>query len=174
MPLFIPRLGKVYDAAVVEEAVCSSVRGLVSNSPTSEQMDVIMSILRGCDVFVSLPTGSGKSVCFSCLPLVFQKLSAGIFIAVIVSPLKSLMIDQVAKATASGVKAIYIGGDNLIDMPEARKDIVSGQYALIYMSPESLLGMRMWREVFRTGIYQQNLVCLAVDEAHLVEKWYDW
>lgn len=52
-----------------------------------------------------------------------------------------------------------------------RQAVVCGEYQLVYMSPESLLGVLQWREMFRSPIYQECLVAIAVDEAHLVEKW---
>ena len=52
-----------------------------------------------------------------------------------------------------------------------KQAVVSGEYQLVYMSPESLLGVLQWREMFRSVAYQECLVAIAVDEAHLVEKW---
>ena len=43
---------------------------------------------------------------------------------------------------------------------------------MIYMSPESLLCVLKWREMFRSTVYQNNLIAIVVDEAHCVEKWY--
>lgn len=51
-----------------------------------------------------------------------------------------------------------------------RQAVVCGEYQLVYMSPESLLGVLQWREMFCSSIYQECLVAIAVDE-HLVEKW---
>ena len=48
--------------------------------------------------------------------------------------------------------------------------VVSGEYQLVYMSPESLLGVREWHEMFRSPVYQEGLVVIAVAEAHLVKK----
>ena len=90
-------------------------------------------------------------------------------IVVVISPLTSLMIDQVIKANSKGLKATYIGRDQH-DI-EVKNAVENGMYQLVYMSPESMMGTLTWREMFRSRIYQQNLVSLAVDEAHLVEKW---
>ena len=49
-------------------------------------------------------------------------------------------------------------------------DILNGDVQLVYLSPESVLSHTHWRDMFHTLTYQNNLVCLAVDEAHLVEK----
>ena len=49
--------------------------------------------------------------------------------------------------------------------------VVAGDFQLVYMSPESLLCVLQWREMFRSKIYQKNLVAAIVDEVHCVEKW---
>lgn len=76
-------------------------------------------------------------------------------IVIVLSPLKSLMIDQVAKLSGKGIRAAYVSCD-----AQVSKGIQDGDYQLIYLSPEALLNSLTWREM------------LAVDEAHLVEKWY--
>ena len=53
-----------------------------------------------------------------------------------------------------------------------RAGVVHGDYQLVYMSPEAMLLNLRWREMFQSDVYQNNLMCLAVDEAHCVEKWY--
>ncbi len=135
-----------------------------------------MEFMGGRDVFVSLPTGSGESICFICLPHIFdelRKLSEGQnhhnSIVVVVSPLPSLMLDQVAKASAKGMRAVCIGRDQL-DF-KVGKAVENGGYQLLYISPEAMLSSLRWREMFLSTVYQHNLVCLAIDEAHLVEKW---
>lgn len=70
MAFVVPRLKKSYHADIVNQEIRRSVMGLVSDLPTSEQFEAIKMFLSGKDVFVSLPTGSGKSVCFTCLPQV--------------------------------------------------------------------------------------------------------
>lgn len=47
----------------------------------------------------------------------------------------------------------------------------AGEIQLVYASPEALLPVPKWREMLRQEVYQDNIVCLAVDEAHLVDKW---
>ena len=102
-----------------------------------KQQQVVRHFLLGCDVFVSLPTGSGKSLCYCVLPKVFDYLrssSAG-SIVVVISPLIALMQDQVRAMTERGVKAVYAGGVD--DKLEA--DVCAGDYQLVYFSPESIL-----------------------------------
>ena len=58
-----------------------------------------------------------------------------------------------------------------MDLSTNEDAIVRGEIQLVFSSPEALLSDRNWRDMFQTPVYQQNLVALAVDEAHLVEKW---
>ena len=171
MAFHVPRLQKSFPAHFVEGVVRSSVKSLVSHFPTDEQLDAVKKLLSGKDVFISLPTGSGKSICFSCLPLVFDELRAPFAshhsIIVVVSPLTSLMIDQVTKFSSKGLKAAFVGDKD-------NAEIQLGAFQLVYISPELMVSSASWREMFRTVVYKENLMCLAVDEAHLVEKWYDF
>ena len=50
-------------------------------------------------------------------------------------------------------------------------EVIKGHYSLVYISPESMLTNLRFREMFRSDVYQHNLVSLAIDEAHCVEKW---
>ena len=140
--------------------------------------------MAGYDVFVSLPTGAGKSLCYLLLPIVFDFLRGHLTregsgprtgstrhsIAVVVSPLKSLMEDQVTKYSSRGLKCTYISHRHQ-RKSKVVDDVLSGQYQLVFFSPESMLTELMWREMFRSKVYQENLVGVAVDEAHCVEKW---
>ena len=166
----IARVGLTFSKEFVERAIVESVKELGYDQPRQPQLDAVMNFVSGRDVFVSLPTGSGKSVCFASTPLVFDRLRASISdhhhhsITVVVSPLTALMEDQVSKFRAKGLKAAYVGCAD-------SDDILNGDVQLVYLSPESVLSHSHWRDMFHTLTYQNNLVCLAVDEAHLVEKW---
>lgn len=139
----------------------------------AEQLEAAREFVKGKDVFVSLPTGSGKSLCYGCLPLVFDTLrqndSNTKLIVVVVSPLRALMLDQVQSFSAKGVDSAYVAdgevGDGMIDQ------VNQGSISLVFMSPESLVGCCQWREMFRSPVYRTNLVALIVDEAHCIEKW---
>ena len=63
----------------------------------------------------------------------------------------------------------FVGKDQTDEGIKA--DVVKGKFSLVYMSPESMLTVLKYREMFRSSTYQQNLVCLAVDEAHCIDKW---
>ena len=59
-----------------------------------------------------------------------------------------------------------------MDMAMDEDAVFRGDAQLVFMNPESLLSDTAWRDMFRTPVYKENLVALAVDEAHLVKKWY--
>ena len=102
----VKRIKKTFPIQEVDEAILKAVRALGYHQPTDDQKDAIRSFLGGKDVFVSLPTGSGKSLCFACLPVVFDLLRASAgqkSIVVVVSPLSSLMQDQVCLHLASRI-----------------------------------------------------------------------
>ena len=129
--------------------------------------------MKGKVVFVSTPTGSGKSLCYSCLPLVFDSLRSGDkqeAIVVVVSPLNALMLDQVQAFMANGVKCAYVDVQES-DSGSLHNVMEKGEFSLVFMSPESLVRGCRWREMFRSAIYQANLVGLVVDEAYCIDKW---
>ena len=75
------------------------------SSVAAEQQEVVVNFVAGRDVFVSLPTGAGKSLCYLVLPATFDLLrnSPSSSVVIVVCPLKSLMEDQVAKASSRGM-----------------------------------------------------------------------
>ena len=135
-----------------------------------QQERVVRTFAQGRDVFLSLPTGSGKSLCYCLLPLLFDELYGSLskYIVVVVSRLVSLMKDQVRSMKEKDVAAAYVG-----DCSDEREinDICSGEYLLVYMSPEALPTSEQWRDMLLSPIYRENLVALVVDDAHCVKKW---
>ena len=127
-----------------------------------------------CEAVVSLPTGTVKSLCYGLLPFVFDLLRLSAELrphhseVVVVSPLKSLMDDQVAKFSSRGMKCASLHGDGHTMM----QGILHDEYQLVFISRESMLRDLILREMFRSEVYQKNLVALVVDEAHCVDKWY--
>ena len=104
-----------------------------------------------------------------CLPLVFDMLRdqrVHHLIVVVIAPLSALMQDQVASFNARGLKSACIGLSSTSD-----DAVIRGEAQLVFTSPETLLSDSTWRDMFRTHMYQENLVALAIDEVHLVEKW---
>ena len=66
-------------------------------------------------------------------------------------------------------KAAFVGGDQTDEGVNA--GVERGDYQLVYMSPESVLAVLRWRKMFSSTVYQENLMAMAVDEAHCVDKW---
>ena len=168
--VFIPRLELTVTLASVQQAINQSVKELGYDQPTDDQAEALQKFVSGCDVFVSLPTGSGKSLCFACVSLVFDKLKQeSNSITVVLSPLNALMRDQTEKFTSRGMKAAFVSSEQ--EDQGVYDRILHGEVQLVYFSPETPLSIPHWREMFNTPCYQRSLVCLAVNEAHLVEKW---
>jgi ATP-dependent DNA helicase RecQ len=125
------------------------------------QAPVIQSILEGRDTLAVLPTGGGKSICFQIPALVLGGLT------IVVSPLISLMQDQVDAARARGLPAACLNSS----LGKAERDAVlqaigDGSLRLLYVSPERL--ERLSLELGRQGIQPRLLV---VDEAHCIAEW---
>ena len=145
-----------------------------------KQAEVVVSFVRGRDVFVSLPTGSGKSLCYTCIPWTFDELKKTgrqpKSIIVVVSPLVALMKDQVAALIRIGVNAVYVCGQEAETDEKVVEELHEGLYQVhvhvVFFSPESLLTVEMWRDMLQTDVYRDNIVGFMVDEAHRVKKWY--
>ncbi len=106
-----------------------------------EQANAIKRFVIGNDVFISLPTGYGKSLkslCFLLLARVFDLLKAvpGKSIILVVSPLLALMKDQVSSANVLGLSAAMISDRE--STPISMNDIKKGNYQIIFISPEAL------------------------------------
>ena len=139
-----------------------------------EQKKAVKAFVEGKDVFVSLPTGYGKSLCYALLPLVFDKRmekEERRSIVMVVSPLIALMKDQLAKFTERGITAVCISDLESMNK-ESRRKVVNGEYQLVYISPEALFLRTDWRAMLEGDLYRRNLVGFIVDEAHCVNKWY--
>ena len=147
-----------------------AVKQLGYDCVQGSQLPVIKHFMSGQDVFVCLPTGYGKSLCYCILPILFDILHQRHHfgsIAIVVSPLIALMKDQVRQMKERDVRAVYVGDVN----EKAESDVFNGRYQLVYLSPEALLTEDRWRDMLQSDVYKQNLVAFVVDEAHCVKKW---
>lgn len=125
------------------------------------QQEVIDKILQGKDSLVLMPTGGGKSLCYQIPALALPGLT------LVVSPLISLMKDQVDALIASGVSATFINSsiprEQLLDIYRGLQD---NKYKLLYVAPERLMQMD-----FIDRLHSLCLNLIAVDEAHCVSHW---
>ncbi|GAA0856380.1 DNA helicase RecQ [Aliiglaciecola litoralis] len=125
------------------------------------QKQVIEQVLSGRDALVLMPTGGGKSLCYQVPALIFPG------ITVVVSPLISLMKDQVDGLIASGVAATFINSsiprEQLLDIYRQLQD---GHFKLLYVAPERLMQLD-----FIDRLHSLNVSLIAVDEAHCVSHW---
>jgi len=125
------------------------------------QEELINSILSGRDVFGIMPTGGGKSICYQVPALMLPG------ITLVISPLISLMRDQVLALKAAGVPAAYINSTlNAAQMQTVYRNLLSGQYKIVYIAPE-----RLDYSGFGTIVSQLHISFVAVDEAHCISQW---
>jgi len=125
------------------------------------QGEIIESVLEGRDVLGVLPTGGGKSLCYQIPPLLVDGF------ALVISPLISLMQDQVAGLRSRGVEAAFINSSLPFHEVDQRwTDAEHGRYDLVYVAPE-----RLQSDFFQARAERLNVGVLAVDEAHCVSEW---
>lgn len=127
----------------------------------SLQEKIIQDLIKGQDTFVLMPTGGGKSLCYQIPALVLKGT------AIIVSPLISLMHDQVEALRANGVSvALY---NSAMSDKEARQTLAhlhQNDLKMLYIAPERLMG-----EDFISRLDQIDISLIAIDEAHCVSQW---
>lgn len=127
----------------------------------SGQDELTDALLSGRDVLGVMPTGAGKSICYQ-LPALLMR-----GITLVVSPLISLMKDQVSALTQSGVAAAYINSSlTFAQYREVLRRAQSGAYKIIYVAPE-----RLGTADFLDFAEHADISMLAVDEAHCISQW---
>lgn len=127
----------------------------------SGQEELIDAQMAGRDAVGIMPTGGGKSLCYQIPAL----LSDGI--TLVVSPLISLMKDQVAALKKAGIPAAYINSSLSIDqIRTVYKNLVANKYKIVYIAPERLL-----TEGFLLTVKSIKVSIVAVDEAHCISQW---
>lgn len=140
-------------------AVLASRFGYDAFRPGQEA--VVSALLSGRDVLAVMPTGAGKSVCYQVPAVVMEGM------ALVVSPLVSLMADQVRAVQEAGIRGAYLNSTLAPGrQAEVLRRAAEGAYDLMYVAPERLADPR-FAEFARTA----RLALIAVDEAHCVSQW---
>lgn len=125
------------------------------------QEGIIDSILSGKDVLGIMPTGAGKSICYQVPALMMEG------ITLVISPLISLMKDQVSSLNQAGISAAYLNSSLTANQYyKALQYAREGRYPIIYVAPERLL-----TDSFLDFALQAEIAMVAVDEAHCVSQW---
>ena len=148
----------LYDSATLLHLL-QTVFGYDEFRPLQEE--TIINILNRCDSLIVMPTGGGKSLCYQLPALLFDGLT------VVVSPLISLMQDQVTQLKQKGVSAVFLNSTLTHNeyVPITHR-IRSGTVKLLYIAPESLL-----RPETLLMLDECQMDCLAIDEAHCISQW---
>jgi len=129
------------------------------------QEDIINSLLQGNDTLVLMPTSGGKSICFQVPALAKEG------ICVVISPLISLMKDQVEGLKARDIKAVSItSAMHKREIDITLDNCVHGNIKFLYLSPE-----RLESEIVKVRLQKMNINFIAIDEAHCISQWgYDF
>lgn len=125
------------------------------------QEELIDSILSGRDALGIMPTGAGKSICYQVPALMLEGIS------LVISPLISLMHDQVMALNKAGVHAAYINSSlSNAQIAKALHNAAGGQYKIIYVAPE-----RLETSMFQDFAMNAEISMVTVDEAHCISQW---
>ena len=150
-------------------------------------------VFLGRDILAVLPTGYGKSLIFHILPLVFlakerfqkgMRINASFWpIVIIISPLNSLINDQIAKLASKGLEGLHpsvlqvkhditSGEELLCDVQLSERNLLKNvHYNLVFAHPESFLSCAFGRELLNSKAYQDNVHAIVIDEAHCILEW---
>ena len=125
------------------------------------QKGIIDHILKGQDALIVLPTGGGKSLCYQLPALIFDG------VTVVVSPLISLMQDQVTQLENRGIRAAFLNHTvRDVEYVATMKGVRQNEIKLLYLAPETLV-----RPEILVMLDEADIACLAIDEAHCISEW---
>lgn len=127
------------------------------------QKDIITNVLKGHDTLAVMPTGGGKSLCYQLPALILEG------ITVVVSPLISLMQDQVSSLETAGIHSAFLNSSlTWEDYCKTTAEIREGKVKIVYVSPEGLASSKI-RELLTSP--DLKIACITIDEAHCVSQW---
>lgn len=127
------------------------------------QEQIIETVLQKRDAFVLMPTGGGKSLCYQIPALIFDGLT------VVISPLISLMKDQVDALRVAGIPAAYLNSSlSSEEYSAVYSDLTNGRLKLLYIAPERLFNNE---QQFISFLKELNVSLFAIDEAHCISHW---
>ena len=125
------------------------------------QDEIIENILKGKDVLAIMPTGGGKSVCYQVPAMILEG------VTLVISPLISLMKDQVDAIRGMGINGTYINSSlSTVEFNSILDGVKQNKYKIIYIAPE-----RLDSNEFINAVTQGNISQIAIDEAHCVSQW---
>ncbi len=125
------------------------------------QADIVQSVYDKKDCLVLMPTGGGKSICYQIPAITMEG------VAVVVSPLISLMKDQVEALKTNGIPAVYMNSSqSYSDLQNIENQIFENKFKLIYVSPEKLVS-----QSFLPVLKKLKISLFAIDEAHCISSW---
>jgi len=125
------------------------------------QEEIVKDILLKNDVFVLMPTGGGKSLCYQLPALLFDG------VTIVVSPLIALMKDQVDGLKADGIAAAYINSSlSSGEIQHIKKELLENKISILYVAPE-----RIMLHSFLSFLQHLNISLIAIDEAHCISEW---
>lgn len=126
-----------------------------------KQEEIITSILDGKDVVTIMPTGGGKSICYQIPAIILEGLT------IVISPLISLMKDQVDNIKNIGIKSAYINSTlSDSEINSILNDVIKDEVKILYVAPERLESSEFLNFITRVKIAQ-----IAIDEAHCISQW---
>ncbi len=127
----------------------------------AQQKEIVETVLSGRDTVVLMPTGGGKSVCFQIPAMMLEGT------CIVVSPLISLMKDQVEALRSNGITAAYLNSSlSSSEQRHVEDAFYNGNLKLLYVSPEKLAS-----DTFMNAISNINISMFAIDEAHCISSW---
>ncbi|MDW7728200.1 MAG: DNA helicase RecQ [Candidatus Methanoperedens sp.] len=171
-----PRLDTIQN--ITDEISTSKEQQIVENTPIEieyevlqryfgfsefrhPQKEIITDILNHKDVLVLMPTGGEKSLCYQYPSLLFDG------ITIVISPLISLMKNQVDALRSNGINAAYINSSlNLNEIKKIKSDLENTRIKLLYIAPE-----RLTMPSFLTFLQELEIILFAIDEAHCISEW---